>query len=175
MITLNDIWKIEDSNDFDKAFDLYLKLYESDKTNFEIWKHFYFFLWISIEEASEKFQNKIKLRDRLKELYEVGKTYFYTLTEYKFITGYTVSLFPYEFGDYEDLEKEGNDLLFQASQIEPENKIYRMVYLGSIVSEKEVYRKSEIEASPIVLEKYKGAGFLNRYFREVLNRIDNKA
>ena len=175
MTTLNDILKVEDKGDIDKAFDLYIKLYESNRTDFEVWKHFYFFLWISIEEASVKFQNRVNLRERLKNLYIEGKTNFKTLTEFKFIAGYTISLFPYEFGDYSDLEKEGKDLLFQASQAEPDNKIYKMVYLGSYDSDNDTYRQAEIQASPIVLDKFKGLGFMNRYFREVLNRKEKKA
>lgn len=175
METLKSIFEIEDKEDFDKAFELYHELYKTNPTDFEIWKHFFFFLWIAIEDAKSEFHERINLRQRLKEMFDDGKSKFQHLTEFKFIAGYTVSIFPYEFGDYDDLEKEGQDLLRQAHQEEPDNIIYRMVYLSSSNSDKNECRQSELDASPVVLKRFQGAGLLNNYFRQVLNRIDKKS
>ena len=46
------------------------------------------------------------------------------LAEFNFLAGYAVSIFPYEFGDFEDLERQGAEMLLKATEIEPENIIY---------------------------------------------------
>ena len=38
---LQDIFQLEDSNQFEKAFDLYSDIYSKDKSDYEIWKHYY--------------------------------------------------------------------------------------------------------------------------------------
>lgn len=165
------ILELEDQEDFDKVFDLYNQLYETNPLDFEVWKHFYFFLWTAIEDASSEFHDRINLRQKLQDMYFEGKKRFQDYTEFKFIAGWTISIFPYEYGDYEDLEKEGKELLRQAHHEQPDDKVYKMVYLGSFNSNKVEYRQAELEASPIVMNRFQGPGFLNRYFRQVLNRI----
>lgn len=165
------ILQLEENNKFEKAFDAYQKLYSHQNLDFEIWKHFFFFLWICIEDAPSNFQEKIDLNKELKEKFIDGKNNFSELAEFNFITGYTVSIFPYEFGDFDDLEKESSKMLLKATKIEPKNIIYKMVYLGNLPNKKEKeYREAVISARPIVHDIFNGIGFLNNYFRQVLVR-----
>ena len=175
METLRNILEIEDSGDFENAFESYSRLYQTYPSDFEVWKHFYFFLWTAIEDAPSEFHDRINLRQKLQEMYNDGKGRFQNYTEFKFIAGWTVSIFPYEYGDYEDLEREGKELLQQANQEQPDDKVYKMVYLGSFDSDKEEYRQAELEASPVVMNRFQGPGLLNRYFRQVLDRKNKKA
>ena len=170
MTTLNDILDIEDQGNFDAAFESYVELYKNKPSNFDVWKHFYFFLWTAIEDAPSEFQERVNLRQRMQEMYEEGKRKFQHLAEFKFLTGYTISIFPYEFGDYDSLEKEGKELLRQAYQEELDNEIYKMAYLGSLESDSREYRNAEIKASEVVLSRFNGPGLMNSYFRQVLNR-----
>lgn len=170
MENIRHILQLEDQEDFDEAFALYKELYERNSTDFEIWKHFYFFLWIAIEDASSEFHDRINLRQRLRKMYKEGQKSFQNLTEFKFIAGWTVSIFPYEYGDYEDLESQGKELLRQAHQEDPDDKVYKMAYLGSLASKKDEYKKAEIEAGSEVLKRFQGPGLLNRYFIQVLGR-----
>ena len=163
--------ELEDSGDFDQAFEAYNRLYQTSTSEFEIWKHFYFFLWTAIEDASSEFQERINLREKLREMYDDGKELFQNYTEFKFIAGWTVSIFPYEYEGYEDLEREGKELLRQANQEDPDGKIYRMAYLGSFESDEQEYKQAVLETSPVVMERFQGPGLLNSYFRQVLNRI----
>jgi len=174
--SLNDIFKLEDNNQFDKVFVAYSDLYNSDKNNYEVWKHFYFFLWTAIEDAPSSFHDKINLRHLLQGMFDEGKKAFPDNADFNFIAGYTVSIFPYEYGDYEDLEKEGNEMLLKATKLQPDNLIYKMAYLGSVADvDKQLYRQAEIDAAPKVLETFSGTGTLNKYFRQVLYRLDKKA
>jgi len=169
-MTLEDILKLEDEADFNAAFAAYNELYEHGPSDFNLWKHYYFFLWAAIEDAPLEFRERVNLGQNLQKMYDEGKTQFRHLSDFKFIAGYTITIFPYEFGNYEDLEKEGKELLRQAHEEEPDNKIYRMVYLGSLETVGEEYSKAEIEAGPVVLNKFSGPGLMNNYFSQVLNR-----
>ncbi|TKK69730.1 hypothetical protein FC093_06465 [Ilyomonas limi] len=130
--SLQDIFTLEDNERFDEAFDTYSKLYNQNKNDYKVWKHFYFFLWSVIEDAPSSFHDKVNLRHLLQIMFDEGKKTFAGNADFNFIAGYTVSIFPYEYGDYDDLEKEGKQMLFKAVQLQPDNLIYRMVYLGSI-------------------------------------------
>ncbi len=108
-------------------------------------------------------------------MFDEGKKTFAAKADFNFIAGYTVSIFPYEYGEYDDLEKEARQMLFKATSLEPNNIIYKMVYLGSISKpDDELYKKTANEAAPKVLETFIGNGTLNEYFREVLYRVDNE-
>ncbi len=174
--SLQDILRLEDSERFDEAFDAYNDLYNRNKNDYEVWKHFYFFLWTAIEDAPSSFHDKINLRHLLQVMFDEGKKAFPENADFNFIAGYTVSIFPYEYGDYDDLEKEGQEMLLKAKQLQPDNIIYKLVYLGSISSvDPKEYRQAEIDAASKVLETFNGRGALNRYFKQVLYRLDKKA
>ena len=49
-----------------------------------------------------------------------------------------------------------------------------MTYLGSITTDREKCRQAEINAASKVLETFDGKGALNKYFRQVLYRLDKK-
>jgi len=170
--SLQDIFRSEDSEQFDEAFDAYFKLYNMDKGDYEVWKHFYFFLWTAIEDAPSGFQDKINLHHLLQLLLREGIQAFSDTADFNFIAGYTVSIVPYEYGEYEDLESEGQQMLLKATKLDPDNTIYRMAYLGSIPNvDKQIYQQAVIAAAPKVLKTFAGEGALNKYFREILYRL----
>ncbi|MBE8712824.1 hypothetical protein [Sphingobacterium hungaricum] len=173
---LDKIFELEEQKNFDEVYELYQNLYSENKFEYEVWKNFYFFLWTAIEDAPNEFQEKIEIRKLMQQMYDDGKSKFSEIADFNFIAGYTVSIFPYEYGDYDDLEREANQLLKKVTELEPENIIYRLAYFGSIENvDKQMYRKLEIEASPIVLKIFNGKGTLNKYVKQALNRIDRKA
>ncbi|WP_100610607.1 hypothetical protein [Confluentibacter lentus] len=174
-LSFQNIFELEEAGEFKKVFEIYSDLYSKYKSEYEIWKHFYFFLWLAIEDAPREFNEKINLRELMQKMFEEGKRNFSDLANFNFITGYTVSIFPYEYGDYDDLEIEAKKMLKKATEIDTENLIYKLVFLGSLQKvDKEEYKKTEIDAAPTVLEVFKGKGMLNKYFRQVLYRIDKK-
>ncbi len=128
-LSLQDIFQLEHSEKFDEAFEAYNGLYLKNIADYELWKHFYFFLWTAIEDAPSSFHDRINLRHLLQEMFDEGKRAFSNEADFNFIAGYTVSIFPYEYGNYHDLQKEGKEMLLKASQLQPGNLIYRLVYL----------------------------------------------
>lgn len=167
--SLQNIFELEDAEKFEEVYKIYSNLYLEDKSDYEIWKHFYFFLWTAIEDAPSKFNEKINHNEMMQKMFEDGKKYFSDLADFNFIAGYTVSIFPYEYGNYDDLEIEANQMLKKATEIEPENLIYKLVYYRSLENvDKVEYRKLEAESAPKILETFSGKGTLNKYFRQVL-------
>lgn len=107
---LNDILHHEAEGNLDQIFALYAELYAKNASDYAVWKHFYFFLWMAIEDAPSEFHNRIQLRQRLQAMLDDGKRMFSECADFNFIAGYTISIFPYEFGNYEDGEKEGQQM-----------------------------------------------------------------
>jgi len=167
------IIEFENTRKFELAFHAYVELYSRNKNNFEVWKYFFFFLWIIIEEMPNEFSEKIEREKKLKEMFEEGFATFSQNPEFNFIAGYAMSIFPYEFGDFTEYEHKSSELLAEARKLEPNNEIYEMVYLGnSKNNNSEEYLNAKNNAKPKVIEKYKGSGLLNDYFMQVLIRKD---
>lgn len=116
---------------------------------------------------------KNDLNVELKAELKKGFNKYSKSAEFNFIAGYTISIFPYEFGDYEGLDKKGQEMLKRATELEPNNPIYKMIYLGSQDStekNQEEYKKNCKQSELIVRAKYSGIGLLNDYFIQVLIR-----
>ena len=166
---LNEIIKLEANKKFELAFQAYFELYNRNKDNFEIWKHFFFFLWIIIEDMPNDFSDKLERENQLKEMFEEGILIFSQIPEFNFIAGYAMSIFPYEFGDFEEYENKSFELLAKARNLEPNNEIYEMVYLGNLKNNNSTeYQNAKNNAKQEVIEKYNGLGLLNEYFLQVL-------
>lgn len=173
MDELKEILTLEEKGFYEEVYKLYKSLYEKNKANYSVWEHYYFLIWTSIEDAPRIFQEKINRPKLLQELFVEGKANFNQKPEFNFIAGYTASIFPYEYGKYLDIESVAKKMLLKATNKEPENKIYRLVYLGSQENiDSEIMKKAELEAIPFVMKKYEGIGLLNKYFRQVLVRIN---
>lgn len=167
------IIELENNREFELAFQAYVEIYSLNKNDFEVWKYYFFFLWIIIEEMPNEFSEKIERENKLKEMFKEGFTTFSQNPEFNFITGYAMSIFPYEFGDFTEYERKSFELLAEAQNLEPDNDIYKMVYLGNTEnSNSEEYLNAKNNAKPKVIEKYKGSGLLNEYFMRVLIRND---
>ena len=167
------IIELENNRKFELAFQAYVELYSRNKNDFEVWKYFFFFIWVIIEEMPNEFSEKIEREKKLKEMFVEGFAIFSQNAEFNFIAGYVMSNFPYEFGDFAEYERKSSELLAEARNIEPNNDIYEMVYLGnSENSNSEEYIIAKNNAKPKVIEKYNGSGLLNEYFMQVLIRKD---
>ena len=168
---LENILELENRKEFENAFKSYEHLYSKDKQNFEVWKYFYFFLWIIIENMPNDFVEKINREERLKNMYYEGKQNFSELAEFNFIVGYTMSIFPYEFGNFEEHEKLSAELLKKAKTLESNNPICEMSYLSNINDENENYKTITVDAGNKAIKDYDKIGLLNDYFKQVLYRI----
>lgn len=173
---VNQILELEEKEDFQAALDAYRIKYKSNPDDFEVWKFYYFFLWyINVEDFPLGLQGFVETNQLDKELKQVGfegLEKFSTIPEGLFVLGYTINLFPYYFGDYEEWEEKGSQMIDQAADLAPANKIYRMVKIGQQPdwNENEEYQKACRNAAEDVKLKYSGKGLLNSYFHEVLYR-----
>jgi hypothetical protein len=169
-LQLNDILKLEDSEEFENAFEAYENLYSKNRLDYEIWEHFYFFLWILIEEMPSNLSDKINLRELLSVMLDDGTRNFSNKAAFNFIAGYTVSIFPFEYGDKENLENIAKQMLRKAVKLDPNNSLFKMVWLASR-NRRIGYKTATIRAAQQILDDHNGIGLKNKYFKEVFYRI----
>lgn len=175
---LEKIFELESAEKYNEAYSLYQKLIAENNTEFETWKYYFFFLWSMLEDVNGQFTIVTDLQTKLKSELNNGLDNYSDLADFNFIAGYVVSIFPYEFGDYEKWESKGNNMLRKASEMEPSNPIYKMAYLGSqVLNEKDqiFYEKACAESKEILKTKYNGKGLMNEYFNQVFNRDGKEA
>jgi len=157
------------AEEYEEAFREYEKL---DLNDFDNWKYYYFYLWyINVEYYPldlNGFIQKHKLDDKLKELVELGFKRFGEVAEFQYLAGYTINLFPYYYGDYEEWEQRGNELLKSAHKLEPDNLIYNISYQGSPYGSTRAYNLAKQNAIEVGKGTFAGIGILNRYFKDVL-------
>ncbi|WBA44385.1 hypothetical protein [Hymenobacter canadensis] len=176
MYSLQDVLQFEEQQ-FEQAFHAYLDLYGQHPTDYQIWRHFYFFLWAALDQAPVELLERLGVTARLRALFTEGESRFTTLAEFQFLAGYTVAILPYEFGPFDEWEQKGKELLHQATVLDPTNLIYHLAYLGSLPSStlpeySPAYRQAVVDAAPLVATTFQGNGLLNQYFRQVLCRVD---
>lgn len=174
---LKQILELESARKYDDAYLKYQKLISKNDVNFDIWKHYFFFLWSMIEDVDGIFTEKLDLNFELQNELKNGFEKYTTLAEFNFIVGYTISIFPYQFGDYEDLSVKGRDMLKKSTELDPDNSIYKMIFLGSQqLNKKEQveYQDACLKSQPKVVSDFSGNGLLNEYFFHILNRDGKK-
>jgi len=177
-INLENIFDLESAEKYNDAYFQYQKLISKNNTDFEIWKYYFFFLWSMLEDVNGRFTEDINLRTELESELKNGLNKYSELADFNFIAGYTISIFPYEFGEYEEFEIKGKEMLKKAFEMEPSNPIYKMVYLGSNVlndKKQSLYEMACTESILILKTKHNGKGLLNEYFNQVFNRDGKKA
>lgn len=170
---MEQIFELETAEKYNEAYSEYQKLISENNSDFETWKYYFFFLWSMLEDVNGQFKKDINLRTELESELRNGLYKYSELAEFNFIAGYTISIFPYEFGDYEKLEIKGKEMLKKAFELEQSNPIYKMVYLGSKSlneNEQSLYKKASAESKLILKTKYSGKGLLNEYYNQVFNR-----
>ena len=173
---LENIFKLESEEKYNEAYYQYKSLLKTSPLNFDIWKYYYFFLWSMIEDVSGVFTifKGEDLRNELKNELDYGLKNFEKIAEFNFLAGYTTSIFPYEYGDYEEMENFGKQLLSKASELESNNVLFKMVFLGSLenpnVKQKNEYNNLKSKVKKEILEKHYGNGLLNEYFNQVFIR-----
>ncbi|QEK13136.1 hypothetical protein FQB35_12855 [Crassaminicella thermophila] len=115
--------------------------------------------------------NQEKFENSLKEVTQFGLMNFSEEIEFLWIFGYMISMFPYYFGDYEEMEQLGIEMLRKAHHLDTSDSIVKMVYLGHNYNENpKEYEKSCKMSKLLIVDRFKGEGILAEYFREVLNR-----
>mgnify|MGYP001109148559 CR=1 FL=1 len=176
--SLKEIFELESTERYNEAYSLYQKNISDNNPDFETWKHYFFFLWSMLEDVNGQFTAGIDLRKELEIELNNGLNRYSEVADFNFIAGYVISIFPYEYGDYEELEIKGKAMLKKASESEPSNPIYRMAYLGSQELNDRgqgSYEKACAESRHILRADFSGKGLLNEYFNQVFNRDEKKA
>ena len=175
---LEQIFVLESSENYNEAYSLYQKWISESEQDFRTWKYYFFFLWSMLEDVNGQFTKEIDLPTELKMELNKGLKKYSELAEFNFIAGYVISIFPYEFGEYEELEIKGHQMLQKATEMESSNPLFKMVYFGSktLTNKEQIqYEKACVDSKAILKTKYRGKGLMNEYFNQVFNRDENKA
>ncbi|WP_452600320.1 hypothetical protein [Pontimicrobium sp. MEBiC01747] len=172
---LEDILELEEKQLYNEAYHSYNILLNEKKQDFKLWKHYYFFLWYMLDVVDGQFTIDINLRRTLVIEFKKGLKLFKNIPEFNFITGYTISIMPYIFGNCNKYEKKGIQLLEKANHLEPNNSIYKMTLLGAqwdFGGQERSYNEVCIKSKQEILKKYKGKGLIDSYFSRTLNRYE---
>ncbi|MFC5624991.1 hypothetical protein [Algoriphagus winogradskyi] len=175
---LEQIFELESAEKYNEAYHLYKKQISEINSDFQTWKYYFFFLWSMLEDVNGMFTEEIDLRTELEKELKNGMEKYAELADFNFIAGYAISIFPYEFGDYVDMEMKGNEMIEKAYKAEPANPIYEMVYLGSSIkdnNDQTLYKKACAKSQLLLKKEFTGKGLLNEYFNQVFNRDEKKA
>lgn len=170
---LEKIFELETEYNYDEAFLKYKQLLNSNHIDFDLWKYYYFFLWSMLEDLDNDFTilEKSNLKKELNIELEFGRKNFVNIAEFNFIAGYTISIFPYEFGDYAEFQNLGKNFLKAANKMDTQNSLYRMVVLGNSENlsnnERNEYEELRLKVSKQISEDHSGKGILNEYYRSV--------
>lgn len=167
---LSDILQLEDQKQLEQAFYAYQALYKQRPYDYPVWRHFYFLLWSLLDDAPTELVERLDVTASLCVLLTEGESRFATQADFQFLAGYTIAILPYEFGPFDEWEQKGKAMLRHATELAPENPIYRLAFLGSQPASP-AYRQAVVEAAPVVVSTFQGMGLLNRYFRTVLYRV----
>ena len=175
---LKEIFELENAEKYNEAYSRYQKLISKNTSDYQNWKYFFFFLWSMIEDVSGILSKDIDLRAELETELKNGMNKYSELADFNFIAGYTISIFPYEFGDYEKLDLIGRKMLKKAYELDLKNPIYKMTYLGSKGlnrKEQKEYENACYKSRKIIETEYIGNGLLNEYFNQVFIRDGKEA
>ena len=135
--------------------------------------------WYVMSEYSAEFSvEKIKfLKAILIETYQFGMIHFVSNQNFLWLAGYMSSMFPFYFycekveDLYSKIENEGIHMLLVSTQIEPQNLLFKVLYLGTLGFSEE-YDLARHQLMPKLNTIFAGASAIERYFKEVLKCTD---
>jgi hypothetical protein len=110
----------------------------------------------------------------LRELTDFGLVHFHEDAEFLWVFGYMSSLFAYCFGEYEEWEQKGLAMLERAFELEPNDPVTTMLFLGSKARDtgkQKAYEEACQDAAVTLSARFKGNGEMQQYFRHVLHRV----
>lgn len=167
---------LESAEQYETVYPIYQAI-TSNKNNepldFDLWMHYFFFLWHVSEGCIGQLSFDSTLEQDLLDALNHGEKHFTDHAEFHFLTGYCMHMLPYLFGDYEYYELEGLTRLARATQLAPENPLYKMIEMGGSIPKvhlTQAYKSLCKESNAYIKSHYQGDGILNEYIRGVMYR-----
>ncbi len=113
-------------------------------------------------------------KETLIDVTQYGLTRLNTNVDFLWVTGYMISLFPYLFyngeanGLYSEWEQKGKDMLLLATQTEPDNLIFKVLYLGTQGVSDE-YSTAKTKLAPHLNDVFPEGTAIEEYFKDILS------
>lgn len=163
---------LECQEKWNEAKDYMYEEWKKDSLSLKKYLRLSFLCWYIVVESgclNDPSINSEEYENILLEIKDFGFNHFGRDSEFLWIYGYMVSLFPYYFGEYEEWEEKGQQMIYEAHQLRPQDSIIKLVYIrglpSSVVPGIKDLEQTVNEALPL---RFKGNGELQRYFKEVL-------
>jgi hypothetical protein len=165
--------QLEQKEDWNEARDYMYNEWKKEKLNLKKYLRLSFLCWYIVVESgclNDSTINDAEYEYLLMEIKDFGFKHFSQDSEFLWVYGYMISLFPYYFGEYEEWEEKGNQMIYKAYKLNSQDPIVKYIYIRSFPSSI-VPGAREIEqvVNKLLPERFKGNGQLQSYFKEVLH------
>ena len=172
MFKFEDIYELENIQQWEEAKNILVTKWLENKSDLKILINLGTLCWY-ILVFWERIENKGLKKDTFQIILEDVTNYsmdnFYDNFEFLWVFGYMITLFPYYFGDYEEYEQKGKEMLSKAHRLNPTDSLITMLFLND--QNNDEYKTACIYVKTILDERFKENTPLNRYFKNVFNRI----
>ncbi len=162
----------ENLGKWNEAKDYMYNEWINDRYNIKKFLRLSFLCWtISIDKAYLSNKDEINQNEfevLLKKLFYFGFQYFKDNINFQWLYGYMISLTPFLIGNESIMKSIGLDWSYNAYLKNPQDPIIKSTLLEAIeldYRKKLGYRQSCRESIPILEEKFKGSGYLQKYFK----------
>lgn len=170
--------ELEQAQKWNSAKELLYNLWNEDKSNVSKLNRLISECWYVLAEWDCSIKSKALSFDAFKEVLvdaiQYGLAHFRNNAEFLWISGYMISLFPELFYDgkdgvsLNDWAQKGVDILLLANQIESDNLIAKVLYLGTHAPSDE-YEVCKAQLAPYLNQLFPGHTAIEAYFKDVLS------
>lgn len=177
-------WQWKTIDELESQYKYGLALYyayatwQDEPKNIKVFLRLSFLVWnivveriklVHDENIGDDVEDFIDFVPLLQELERYGKVHFHDHTEFLWMYGYMIYMFPFYFEDND--ETVASELYQKAYDLQPDDPIVKMLYFEDKHWDKKTPegQKRREAVSEILLERFQGNGEFQQYFIHVLN------
>ena len=165
---------LEAADDWDGALRARLREQEASPSDKNVLVKLAFLCWYVLAEwgcLSTKGLDEREYTRTLRSVSSVLLSRFADDADVSWLLGYTMSLFPWEFGsDVPDAERRARELLEEAHRLRPDDPVVALVLFANRHDTGDEYWRACEAARPQLARRFPGHGAMDTYFRQVLDR-----
>ena len=164
--------ELELAERWEEAIDLLYQRWLDDKNNVSKLCMVLFECWcVMIDPKFNESARFLAYQEKLNEVTKYGIEYCSSDLKFLWVAGYCISLFPFLFycndKGKSEWDHRGEEMLLQATNIDPDNLIARVFYHGCFSDHSE-YLWTKVQLMPMLKDLFPGSTAIERYFREIL-------
>jgi hypothetical protein len=165
--------ELEAAGKYKAAMDYMAAVWKEEPLNLKVFLRLSFLSWYVAAEWGALTKTDLaeehleEFEQLLKELTAFGFNHFQEETDFLWLFGYMISMFPYLFDQEEEA---GSRMIETARKLQPEDPVIHLVYLQNCnrkITHPE-HVKIQKAASRVLGSTFDGNGEMQRYFKEIL-------